>query len=90
MRKADWSLCSTEAESAEVFRAHFDKLYNASTPYDTAMIERIMQRAVDTSLDCERTQHSIIWHACKMKSGKSPGDDKIPAEAFKAQKIQAP
>jgi hypothetical protein len=84
MRKADGSMCKTDAESAEVFRQHLDKLYNASTPYDQAMVDQIVQRPIDASLNSVPSQQDILRNVKKMKGGKSPGDNGIPPEAFKA------
>ena len=40
MKKADGTLCTSEAENAEVFQAHLERLYNNVTPYDQGMIDR--------------------------------------------------
>ena len=84
MKKSDGSMCTSEQENAEVFRVHFEKLYNNITPFDASAIDAIIQRPVNDTLDSAPTTDDVEKHVRLMKSGKSPGDNGISAEAYKA------
>ena len=84
MKKVDGTMCTSEQENAEVFRIHFEKLYNNVTPFDKSMIDEIEQRCVDPTLDQPPTLGDVRRHIKMAKSGKAPGDNQINAEAYKA------
>jgi len=86
MKKGDGALCETEAESAEVFRVHFDRLYNNIQPYEQSAIDSLKQRPVDEALGMLPTTADTALHIKRLNNGKAPGDNGIPAESYKALK----
>ena len=86
LRKPDGTLCSTSEENADVFEPHLKEAFSKVESYDKLAIERMRQRPRKPWkwLDNRPAREEICDAIRKMKSGKSAGDTKIPAEFFKA------
>ena len=59
MKKTDGSTCQTPEENAEVFREHFQKLYEREADYDPTVIDMIHQEAIVEGLDHEPSDEEI-------------------------------
>ena len=86
LRKPDGTLCSTPEENADVFEPYLKEAFSKVESYDKLAIERMRQRPHKPWkwLDNRPARKEICDAIRKMKSGKSAGDTKIPAEFFKA------
>ena len=82
MKKADGSYCSTSEENAEVFRQHFQQLYNRSANYDETVLDSLPQ--VDTIQGCDHTptNEEIRTATLKLKN-TAPGESGIRPEIWK-------
>ena len=82
MKKTDGSTCQTPKENAEVFREHFQKLYEREADYDSTVIDMIHQEAIVEGLDHEPSDEEIKEAVGKLHDS-GPGDSGLCAQAWK-------
>ena len=83
-RNPDGEFCQTPAENAEVVKGHFDRLYNAETCADPSVLSSVKQRPIREELAREPSPEEVRRAFRKQKNDKSPGENKIPPEFWKA------
>ena len=72
----------TPAENAEVFRAHFQKLYGRSPDYDPTVVDMIQQQAIIEGCDHSPTDEEIRTAVGKLRFS-GPGDSGLCAQSWK-------
>ena len=82
MKKPDGCTCQTPAENAEVFRAHFQKLYGRSPEYDPTVVDMIQQQAMIEGCDHNPTDEEIRNDVGKLRDS-GPGDSGLCAQSWK-------
>ena len=82
MKKTDGSTCQTPEENAEVFKEHFQKLYEREADYDPTIIDMIHQEAIVEGLDHEPSDEEIK-EAVEKLHDSGPGDSGLCAQAWK-------
>jgi hypothetical protein len=83
MKKPDGNFAINDNENAEVFKNHFEKLYNMDCSYDHNILQEIPTMETKQPLAKQFTEREIKQALKKMKYEKSPGPNGIPTEAFK-------
>ena len=83
MRKTDGTLCRTPEQNADVFREHFQTLYNRQPVFDASVLHLIPQQEVYDGYDHAPTSEEIRKATWKLKE-KGPGDSGITAQIWKA------
>ena len=82
IKMEDGRLASNSKENMSLFGPHFDRVYNNHRPVDLSVLENVPQcptlRDIDSPITFEEVNHAIN----KLKSGKSPGLNGIPPEAW--------
>jgi hypothetical protein len=84
MKMANGKTATTSKENMEVLGPHFDKVYNNHRPVDFTILDDIPQRSTLSDIDSPITYDEVDAAINKLKSGKSPGLNGIPQEAYKA------
>ena len=81
LHKADRTPCNSESEILERWREHFETALNHSTGTPSAQLDTEAENAtVDTSTTIdEPTLSEVIAAIHKLKNGRAPGSDGIPA-----------
>ena len=69
-------------ENAEVFRAHFQKLYGRSPDYDPTVVDMIQQQAMIEGCDHSPTDEEIRTAVGKLRDS-GPGDSGLCAQSWK-------
>ena len=83
MTKPDGTKCKSSEENADVFRNHFDKLYNREPTFDPEVLDSIDQHPVLT--ECQNRPNDIdIKKALLRLKNKAPGDTGITPLMLKA------
>ena len=67
MKKADGSYCSTSGENAEVFRQHFQQLYNRPENFDETVLDSLPQMDIVQRCDHTPTNEEIRTATLKLK-----------------------
>ena len=83
MQKIDGSKCTTPEENAEVFRAHFVKLYNREEMFDPSILQSIPQSSILNSLSAIPDALEIKKAVFRLKN-KAPGLSGITAPMLKS------
>ena len=84
-RKEDGSFCLNDKENKEVAHKHFgEKVFDKETVYDVETIENLHQYPIESNMEREPSMDEMSTAISKLSNGKSPGENGIPAEAFKA------
>ena len=82
MKKSDGSKCVNAEENAEVFRNHFQKLYEREPIYDPTVIELIERQPVFEGVDHNPTDVKIIKATQSLKNN-APGESGLTPLMFK-------
>ena len=85
IHKADGSPCDSETEIIERWREHFVTALNHSTGTPSLELDAEAENAtadLSTSVD-EPSLEEVTAAICKLKNGRAPGPDGIPAELLK-------
>ena len=82
MRKTDGSYCSSAEENAEVFRQHFQLLYNRPSHYDLSILDSLPQHEVFQGCDHVPTNEEIRKATLKLKN-TAPGESGISPQIWK-------
>ena len=82
MKKADGSYCSTSEENAEVFRQHFQQLYNRPENFDETVLDSLPQMDIVQGCDHTPTNEEIRTATLKLKN-TAPGESGIRPEIWK-------
>ena len=82
MKKADSSYCSTSEENAEVFRQHFQQLYNRPENFDETVLDSLPQMDIVQGCDHTPTNEEIRTATLKLKN-TAPGESGICPEIWK-------
>ena len=83
MKKADGSTCKSAIENGEVFKAHFEELFDRSPVYDEEALSAIDQHPILTEFDTIPDDKEIHDAVLKMKD-KAPGDSGLKPQLWKA------
>ena len=83
MQKADGSKCTTPEENADVFRAHFEKLYNREEMFDPSVLQSVPQSPTMNSLSTIPDAIEIKKAILRLKD-KAPGSSGITAAMLKS------
>jgi hypothetical protein len=83
MEMEDGKLGSNGKENMTVLRPHFDHVFNNHRPVDPTILNNIPQRPILHDIDSPITFAEVDAAINKLKNGKSPGLNGIPAEAYK-------
>ena len=83
MKKSDGSKCVNAEENAEVFREHFQKLYEREPIYDHTVIELLEQQPVFEGVDHNPTDDEIIKATQSLKNN-APGESGVTPLMFKS------
>ena len=83
MKKSDGSKCVSAEENAEVFREHFQKLYEREPMYDPTVIELLEKQPVIEGLDHFPTDTEIIKATQSLKNN-APGESGLTPLMFKS------
>ena len=85
MKQLNGQLAKNDLENAEIFKTHFEKLYNnfETTTYDETVLEELTEIQEDTKLESTPTAKEIHNALTRMQYEKSPGPNGIPTEAYK-------
>ena len=83
MKKADGSTCKSAIENGEVFKAHFEELFDRSPVYDEEALSAIEQHPILTEFDTIPDDKEIQDAVRKMKD-KAPGDSGLKPQLWKA------
>ena len=67
MKKPDGSFCSSPEENAEVFRDHFQQLYNRPSHYDLSVLDSLPQHELVQGCDHVPTNDEIRKATTKLK-----------------------
>ena len=78
------SLASTDAENSSVMGPHFEKVYTNHLQVVWDTLDAISQRSEMIELDSEITWEELQQAIAKLKTGKAPGLDDVPPDAFKS------
>jgi len=81
---ADGARATNDKENMSVMQAHCQKLFNNRKEVSPDALDHITQREVEPSLDDPITWKEFTRAINGLKNNKSPGENEIPAEAFKA------
>ena len=73
MKKPDGTKCKSSEENAEVFRNHFEKLYDRHSTFDPEILNLLEQSPVLTVCEQRPTRNDIRKALCRLKN-KAPGD----------------
>ena len=84
MRKPDGSLCKTDEENAEVFSAHFSKVFNIDREFDPTVLNLVQQRPLRPGLDNVPSTAEVAAALRGLANNSAPGDSKVPSEYMKA------
>ena len=83
MKKEDGSVCKTPEENAEVFRAHFEKLYGRTPEFDLSILNSLHQHPL--AQDSHQMPNvTEIREAVQNLKNRAPGESGIPPQALKA------
>ena len=83
MSKEDGTKAQTSEENAEVFRAHFERLYSRPPNFDPTCIDCIDQRQVNLQISGPPNRDEIIAAIRRLKTN-SPGKSGLTAQMFKS------
>ena len=83
MTKSDGSKCTTPAENAEVFREHFEKLFDRVPTFSEEAASMIEQLPVRDEYG-EEPDDDEIRAACRRLKEKAPGDSGLLPQFWKA------
>ena len=83
MTKDNGTKCTSSAENAEVFRAHFEKLYGRQPAFDASVLDLLVQQPIITGCDHLPTDEQVEKAMKKLKNS-APGDSGLAAQAWKA------
>jgi len=78
------ALFARKARSNAVMKEHWQHLFNIPTSAQDSTLDEVRQRPERTELGDKPDNKEIICFTRKAKSKKSPGDNNIPAEFWKA------
>ena len=84
MKMANGKTATNSKENMEVLGPHFDKVYNNHHPIDFTILDDIPQCSTLSDIDSPIAYKEVDAAINKLKSGKSPGLNGIPPEAYKA------
>jgi hypothetical protein len=84
LKKVDGSICQTKAETRAALSDGLGATFDKIASFDASIIDQIPQRPVLAHLDKAPTSLELITAIKKMKVNKSPGEDGVPAEVYKA------
>ena len=77
MKKPDGSHCSSAEENAEVFRHHFQQLYNRPSHFDLTVLDSLPQHEIVQGCDHVPTNEEINKATLKLKKNTAPGESGI-------------
>ena len=83
MKKPDGTKCKSSEENAEVFRNHFEKLYDRHSTFDPEILNLLEQSPVLTVCEQRPTRNDIRKALCRLKN-KAPSDSGITPLMLKA------
>ena len=84
MRLPDGSLAANSTKNMSVFGPHFERLFSNHHPVDFSVLNLTPQREQLMEIDQPITFAEVDKAINKLKSGKAPGLNGIPPEAYKA------
>ena len=84
LTKEDGSKTTNDEENINIMRSHCEKLFNNKKLVSPNALDLIKQRAIKADLDNAITWKEFTTAINGLKNNKSPGENEIPAEAFKA------
>jgi hypothetical protein len=84
MKMLDDNVAANGKENLSVFGPHFEHVFNNHRPFNLTILGEIAQRPVLLELDLPISFEEVGTAINKLKSGKSPGLNGIPPEAYKA------
>jgi len=80
--KPDGSTCCTESETADVFGAHFRKLYEATGTHEPSVLELLRNSPVSHDLDAEPTLEEVRTALRSLSAGRAPGASTVAPDAY--------
>ena len=83
MTKENGEKCSTPEENANVFRTHFDKLYNRTPTYDESVLDLLDEHPTIESTALPPQDKEISKAITHLKN-KAPGASGLTAQMFKS------
>ena len=83
MTKSDGTKCTTQAENSEVFREHFENLFDRQPQYHEDAASLIAQLPIQ-ELFAEEPDDEEILKACQSLKEKAPGDSGLLPQFWKA------
>ena len=83
MRKEDGSKCQSPEENAEIFKNHFEKLYNKPANFDPNILNHLDECPIDDSLGVTPSTEEV-HSAIKHLKNNSPGESGITAQMLKS------
>jgi hypothetical protein len=84
MRIPDGSLVASSTKNMGVFGLHFERVFSNHRPVDFSLLDLIPQQEQLMEIDRPITFAEVDKAINKLKSGKAPGLNRIPPEAYKA------
>ena len=83
MKKSDGTKCASPEENAEVFREHFNKLYDREPVFDPTVIDLLERQPVFDGLDHPPTDDEITKATLSLKNN-APGESGLTPQMFKS------
>ena len=81
---ADGELCQTPEESKETVKQYMSSVFHKNATFDQTVIDRIPLHPTPTHLDKCPSSDELELAIQTRQNGKSPGDDCVPAEVYRA------
>ena len=83
MTKNDGSKCKSAEENAEVFKIHFEQLYNRQAIFDPQALDSLDQQPVKEGIDHHPTLEEIKKAVMRLKN-TAPGESGITSQMYKS------
>ena len=84
MKRPDGTLAESDKESAKILADYFkNHVFGIQSKYDDDAVDALIQLETDESLGEPPTLEEMLAVLKKMKPKKSPGENGLPAEAYK-------